>query len=115
MIQEAELTKLYYTIGEVANMFNVNTSLIRFWENEFPSIKPKKNKKGNRLFSPKSIMEIQHIYELVKKEGYTLEGAKKALRQGEASNTPAESMEDIERKIIIQRLENIRERLLALK
>lgn len=76
-----QLTKLYYTIGEVAEMFNVNTSLIRFWEKEFSIIQPKKSKKGNRMFTPKDIENFNKIYNLVKMNGYTLEGAKKALKE----------------------------------
>lgn len=108
MVNIAELTKLYYSIGEVAKMFDVNTSLIRFWEKEFPSINPKKNKKGNRLFSPKSIAEIQKIYQLVKVDGLTLEGAKKALKSVD-NNT------NVEKDELIQRLENIKRKLISLK
>ena len=79
-ISEKQLTKLYYTIGEVAVMFEVNPSLIRFWEKEFTIIQPKKNKKGNRLFTPKDILNFNKIYNLVKKQGFTLEGAKNALK-----------------------------------
>lgn len=79
-ISEKQLTKLYYTIGEVAVMFDVNPSLIRFWEKEFAIIQPKKNKKGNRLFTPKDILNFNKIYHLVKKQGFTLEGAKNALK-----------------------------------
>ena len=64
-IAHNQLTKLYYSIGEVADMLEVNTSLIRFWEKEFPIIKPKKNKKGNRLYTPKEIKKIDRIYSLV--------------------------------------------------
>ncbi len=71
--------KLYYSIGEVAKAFDVNTSLIRYWEQEFPIIKPKKNKKGNRYFTPEDIKNLQIIYHLVKEKGYTLDGAKIAL------------------------------------
>ncbi len=111
MIQESELTKLYYSIGEVAKMFDVNTSLIRFWEKEFSSVKPKKNKKGNRLFSPKNILELQRIYTLVKVEGHTLEGAKKALRSNDPKATPTTSELDA----VIEDLERIKYRLLKLK
>jgi len=71
--------KLFYSIGEVAKMFDVNTSLIRFWEKEFSVIRPKKNKKGNRLFTPKDIDNFHLIYHLVKEKGYTLKGAKETL------------------------------------
>src|SRR5690554_610519 len=108
MINTAELTKLYYSIGEVAKMFDVNTSLIRFWEKEFPSINLKKNKKGNRLFSPKSIEEIQKIYKLVKIDGLTLEGAKKALKSSKIE-------ENFDREDLIHRLESIKQRLISLK
>lgn len=74
------LSKLYYSIGEVADLFDVNTSLIRFWEKEFYQIKPKKNKKGNRLFSTKDIKNLQVIFHLVKERGFTLEGAKGELK-----------------------------------
>jgi len=71
--------KLYYSIGEVAQMFGVNTSLIRFWEKEFSVIKPKKNKKGNRMFTKKDVDNFHLIYHLVKEKGYTLKGAKETL------------------------------------
>ncbi len=71
--------KLYYSIGEVAKMFDVNTSLIRFWEKEFEVIKPKKNKKGNRMFTPKDVDNFHLIFHLVKEKGYTLKGAKETL------------------------------------
>lgn len=71
--------KLYYSIGEVAKAFNVNASLIRYWEQEFPIIKPKKNKKGNRYFTPEDLKNLQMIYHLVKEKGYTLDGARIAL------------------------------------
>ena len=71
--------KLYYSIGEVAKAFNVNASLIRYWEQEFPIIKPKKNKKGNRYFTPEDLKNLQIIYHLVKEKGYTLDGARVAL------------------------------------
>jgi len=80
-LRKKEITKLFYSIGEVAEMFEVNTSLIRFWEKEFDIIQPKKNKKGNRLFTPKDIKHFQIIFRLVKHQGYTLEGAKKALKE----------------------------------
>ena len=72
--------KLYYSIGEVADMFSVNTSLIRFWENEFDILKPSKTKKGNRMFTATDIDNIKIIFKLVKGEGYTLQGAKEKLK-----------------------------------
>lgn len=102
------LTKLYYTIGEVSNMFGVNPSLIRFWEKEFIIIQPKKNKKGNRLFTTKDIENFNKIYQLVKIQGYTLEGAKNALK----SKAPIEVVETDD---LIARLENVKKMLMALK
>ena len=110
-IKEKDLTKLYYSIGEVADMFNVNTSLIRFWEKEFPTVKPKKNNKGNRLFTPKEIIKIQNIYQLVKEKGYTLEGAKKALKAKDTDDF-SDTNNSIE---LIVRLEGIKAKLLGLK
>lgn len=75
-----EIEKLYFSIGEVADMFEVNASLIRFWEKEFPQLHPKKNGRGNRVYSKKDIELFRKIHHLVKEKGFTLEGAKNALR-----------------------------------
>jgi DNA-binding transcriptional MerR regulator len=72
--------KLSFRIGEVADMFDVKTSLIRFWEKEFDIIKPKKNSKGNRLFTKADIENFHLIFHLVKERGFTLEGAKNKLK-----------------------------------
>ena len=77
-------SKLYYSIGEVSKMFDVNTSLIRFWEKEFSIIKPKKNAKGNRLFTQKDVDNLHIIYNLVKERGFTLEGAKKKMKENKS-------------------------------
>src|SRR5690606_11914714 len=98
--------KLYYSIGEVAKAFNVNASLIRFWEKEFDVISPKKNKKGNRYFTLEDIQNLKLIYHLVKERGYTLEGAKIALSEKETIK------EEVE---LIARLEYIRAELIKLK
>ncbi|MBN2612535.1 MAG: MerR family transcriptional regulator [Bacteroidales bacterium] len=79
--KETKVEKLYYSIGEVARIFNVNTSLIRFWEKEFDVIKPKKNKKGNRFFTQQDIDNFHLIYHLVKEKGMTLNGAKKKIKE----------------------------------
>lgn len=73
--------KYYYSIGEVAKMFNVNTSMIRYWENEFDVLRPRKNKKGNRLFTQRDVRYVHIIYHLTKVKGYTLAGAKMALKE----------------------------------
>lgn len=98
--------KLYYSIGEVAKAFDVNASLIRFWEKEFDILKPKKNKKGNRYFTPEDIKNLKIIYHLVKERGYTLEGAKIALEEKESIK------DDVE---LISRMEYIRAELVKLK
>lgn len=77
--KEKRVEKLYYAIGEVAEMLNVPVSTVRFWENEFDILKPMKNKKGNRLFTQADIRNLKIIYHLVKEEGMTLEGARKKL------------------------------------
>lgn len=79
--KEKEPEKLFYTIGEVAKIFRVNTSLIRFWEKQFNILKPKKNKKGNRLFTKRDLDNLHIIYHLVKERGFKLEGAKKKLKE----------------------------------
>jgi DNA-binding transcriptional MerR regulator len=79
--KETEQIKLYYTIGEVAQLFNVNASLIRFWEKEFDVLNPKKNKKGNRLFTQEDVENLRIIYHLVKERGFTLQGAKSKLKE----------------------------------
>lgn len=103
--QKAE--KLYYSIGEVAKMFDVNVSLIRFWEKEFDIIKPKKNKKGNRLFTPADIDNFHLIYHLVKERGYTLQGAKDKLKEN-----PEDTAKNAE---VVKSLEKIKAFLLDLK
>jgi DNA-binding transcriptional MerR regulator len=93
MTKSYEIEKLYFSIGEVAEMFDVNTSLIRFWEKEFPQLHPKKNTRGNRVYSKKDIELFKKIHHLVKEKGYTLEGAKNALR-GVADKEVTETITD---------------------
>lgn len=121
-ISEKQLTKLYYTIGEVATMFDVNTSLIRFWEKEFTIIQPKKNKKGNRLFTPKDILNFNKIYNLVKVQGFTLEGAKNALKINNLENINSIALDNktvtdtpVDTTSIIQSLENVKIKLRKLR
>lgn len=80
-VGELELDKQYYSISEVAAMFHVNTSLIRYWENEFDILKPKKNRKGDRLFRPEDIRNLRLIYHLLRERKYTIEGAKQKLKE----------------------------------
>jgi len=99
--------KRYYGIGEVADAFGVNTSLLRFWEKEFDVIQPKKNAKGNRKFTPDDIKKLELIYHLVKERGFTLEGAKTYLREHKH-----EKMDQFQ---MIQKLEGIKSELLKIK
>ncbi len=112
LIDIQQLNKLYYSIGEVSKLFNVNPSLIRFWEKEFELEVSKKNKKGNRLFTVKEIEKINKIYQFVKIEGYTLEGAKKALKN------KTKDFENLNfsktNESIIDRLEKIKSKLINL-
>lgn len=102
--KEKETEKLYWTIGEVAKMFNVNTSHIRFWEKEFDIIKPHKNKKGNRLFTKSDIDKFGQIFHLVKERGYTLDGAKKELRgnrgKGGAKEEVVDKLKEMRTKLV---------------
>lgn len=78
--KDREISKLYYSMGEVTKMFNVNASQIRYYEREFDVLRPKKNKKGNRLFTIEDIENLRLILSLVKDKGYTLQGAKDYLK-----------------------------------
>lgn len=106
MIRMAD--KLYYTIGEVAAMFNVNASLIRFWEKEFSILKPQKNQKGNRLFTAKDIDNFRLIYNLLKEKGYTIQGAREYLvrNKGEAQKNQEIVAKLLQIKADLQKLEN---------
>ena len=99
--------KLFYRIGEVSKALNVNLSLIRFWEKEFDVLNPKKNKKGNRLFTQKDFDNLKIIYHLVKERGFTLDGAKKKLKENKEGKTDNLS--------IIRHLKEIRGFLVDLK
>ena len=107
MEQEKQILKVYYSIGEVADMFGVNPSLIRFWEKEVDIIKPHKNKKGNRQFTKADIDNFHLIYHLVKEKGMTLKGAQMKLQKNKE-----ETEQTFE---VIKRLKNIREELISIK
>ena len=105
--KEIKVEKLYYSIGEVAEMLDVPVSTVRFWENEFEILKPMKNKKGNRLFTPADIKNLRIIHRLVREEGMTLTGAKKKL---------SERWDETDYKFeITQSLEKIKSMLLDIK
>lgn len=113
--KEKESLKLYYSIGEVAKMFGVNTSLIRFWEKEFDIIKPTKNKKGNRLFTADDIENFKKIFALVKGEGHTLQGAKEKLKEKGLIMLPNQTASAPDHHYIIERLKQVRSQLQELK
>lgn len=99
--------KLYYSIGDVAAMFHENTSLIRYWENEFSILKPKKNKKGDRFFRPEDIKNLKMIYHLLRERKYTIEGAKEFLKNNKAAGEKHEMIESLEKiKLFLIELKN---------
>lgn len=104
---ELSPNKRYYSIGELATAFDVNASLIRFWDKEFDILKPKKNAKGNRMFTPEDVKNLQLIYHLVKERGFTLEGAKTHLKEGQKKT--------LDKFEIISKLEGIKSQLLGIK
>ena len=99
-------SKLYYSMGEIAEKYQVKHSLIRYWEKEFDIIKPKKNKKGNRLFTKKDLEAFDLIYDLVKNKGYTLDGAKQKIKEGKTNKFRNEE--------IVSKLKTIKSFLLEL-
>lgn len=101
--------KLYYSMGEVAEMFDVKTSLLRHWESEFSILRPKRNKKGNRLFTPEDVENLKLIYHLVKEQGMKLEGAKKAMKSRRGSSDVPRDAE------LLERLQQIRSLLVEVR
>lgn len=99
--------KRYYSIGELAKAFGVNASLIRFWDKEFDILQPKKNAKGNRMFTPEDVKNLQLIYHLVKERGFTLEGAKTHLKEGQKKT--------LDKFEVISKLESIKAQLVSIK
>ena len=105
--KDVKIEKVYYSIGEVAELFEVRPSLIRFWEKEFDILKPQKNKKGNRLFTRQDLANLRLIYHLVKERGFTLQGAREKLKQ---------NREDVEKHVdIVDSLYRVRSFLEELK
>jgi DNA-binding transcriptional MerR regulator len=99
--------KRYFSMGEIATAFDVNQSLIRFWDKEFDILKPKKNAKGNRMFTPEDVKNLQLIYHLLKERGFTLEGAKTHLKEGQKKT--------LDKFEIISKLETVKAQLLRIK
>lgn len=105
--KEKEIKKSYYSIGEVAGMFSVNPSMIRFYEKEFDVLQPKKNAKGNRLFRPEDISNLKVIFNLIKDKGFTLQGAKDFMKKNKK--------EIDEQQKVIEALEKIKSFMIDLK
>ena len=99
--------KLFYSMGEVSEMFDVNASLIRFWETKFDILRPQKNKKGNRMFTPEDVENLKLIYHLVKERGMTLPGARQRMKDNKEA-----TLRNFE---IVERLKSIREELIGMK
>ena len=104
---ELPAEKRYYSIGEVAKAFSVNTSLIRFWEKEFDILAPKKSATGTRKFTPEDVKNLELIYHLVKERGFTLEGAKAYLKENKDKT--------LDRFELIRKLESVKAELLKIK
>lgn len=105
--KNTRIEKVYYTMGEVSELFEVNPSLIRFWEKEFDMLTPAKNKKGNRLFTKKDLDTLRIIYHLVKERGFTLQGAREILKN---------KREEVENKVeVIDSLQRIRQYLVEIR
>lgn len=104
--------KQYYSIGEVAQMFHENQSLIRFWETAFDILQPRKNRKGDRFFRPVDIKNLVLIHDLLRRRKFTIEGAREYLKKNNAQSLPGKADEKFE---LIQSLQRIRSFLLELK
>ncbi len=105
--KEREISKMYYTMGEVSKLFDVNQSLIRFYEKEFDLLQPKKNKKGNRYFTPEDVENLKIIFHLIRDKGYTLNGAKEHLKNNMTDSKDSHR--------VIQSLENLKKFLLEVR
>jgi DNA-binding transcriptional MerR regulator len=105
--KKPKIEKVFYSISEVAEMFDVNTSNIRFWENEFDILKPQKNKKGNRMFTTDDLGNLKIIYHLLKEKGLTIKGAQKKLKENKE-----DTIQNFE---VVSRLQEIRQQLIEIK
>jgi len=105
--KKPKIEKVFYSIGEVADLFGVNTSKIRFWENEFDILKPHKNNKGNRMFTPEDIENLKLINHLLKERGMTIKGAQKKLKENKE-----DTLQNFE---VVSRLQEIRQMLVEIK
>lgn len=114
-LKEKTIERMYWTIGEVADELGVNTSLLRYWEKEFGSLRPKRTNKGDRLYTKDDIGQLRRIQHLVKEKGFTLQGAKGALRQGEIPAPAPPAPPALSVGELRERLLRIRGKLLALR
>lgn len=105
--KKPKIEKVFYSIGEVADLFGVNTSKIRFWENEFDILKPHKNNKGNRMFTVEDIENLKLINHLLKERGMTIKGAQKKLKENKE-----DTLQNFE---VVSRLQEIRQMLIEIK
>ncbi|MDP4186314.1 MAG: MerR family transcriptional regulator [Bacteroidota bacterium] len=105
--REKKIEKLYYSIGEVSEMFNVNPSLIRYWEKEFDTLKPMKNKKGDRFFTKEDIETFRMIYHLVKERGLTIKGVQKKMKENRDDT--------VNNYEVVMKLKEIRELLVGIR
>lgn len=105
--KERDISKMYYSMGEVSKLFDVNQSLIRFYEKEFDILQPKKNKKGNRYFTPEDVENLKIILHLIRDKGYTLNGAKEHLKNNMAASKDSHR--------VINSLENLKKFLLEVR
>jgi len=105
--KEHDISKMYYSMGEVSKLFDVNQSLIRFYEKEFDILQPKKNKKGNRYFTPEDVENLKIILNLIRDKGYTLNGAKEHLKNNMAASKDSHR--------VISSLENLKQFLLEVR
>jgi len=105
--KKPKIEKVFYSISEVADLFGVNTSNIRFWENEFDILKPHKNAKGNRMFTKDDIENLKLIYHLLKERGMTIKGAQMKLK-----NNKEDTIQNFE---VVKRLQGIRQMLVDIK
>jgi len=110
MVDISTLTKRYYTIAEVSEMFDVAKSLLRYWEGEFKQIQPRKDRGGVRRYTAKDIEQVQRIYDLVKERGFTIDGARKELSSGK-STKKSEGELKLRLGLVLERLKKMRSQL----
>ncbi len=108
-LKEIQIEKLYFTISEVAAQFSIAASVLRYWESEFIIIQPKKSRKGDRLYTKEDIDNIRLIYHLLREKGFTIEGAKKYLKENKNAHQQFELVDSLQklRQFLVELKENI--------